>query len=155
MLLDVEGYRQKSNATAEDVRLAVEAMASPNGPTYIILTTPDDSYAQAAGSHGRFVIESREVFGEGFQHWRVHLPRPDGDKPAVITYRRQCPKGKHPPRGCPLSVLACDVMDIEAVATALHQFAVDYTRTERLRWRDVRDEFLRDTDLDVQEIRPR
>ena len=39
--------------------------ATSDGPTYVILTGPDDQYVQAAGSAGRIVLESRDQYGEG------------------------------------------------------------------------------------------
>jgi hypothetical protein len=54
-------------------------MAMPHGPTYIILEDEDHCYIQAAGTEGRYVIEARDHFGEGFKHLRAaRKPEPIG-----------------------------------------------------------------------------
>jgi hypothetical protein len=96
MLLKIEGRRDLTIATIEDVAIAICALARPDDPTYIVVEDGEDSYAQAAGTEGRYVIESRTMFGERFQHFRVARDLGGADAPAVIHYRQRC--DKHPPR---------------------------------------------------------
>jgi hypothetical protein len=146
MNLRVEGRRDLHDATEKDVRQALAAFGTERGATWVLLTTPDGSYAQAAGTRGRFVIEVRDVFGgEGWRHWRA-CRAGAGDGPAVVTFRRRCPNGKHPPRGCPIRVLQSDILGRAQVAAALSQFVQDGSRCTQLAWRDVSSEFLPDSD---------
>ena len=96
MILKLEGHCDLLNATIEDVVKAVFEIVRPHGPTYLVVEHGEDSYAQAAGTQGRYVIESRTIFGEGFQHFRVARDLAGSDSPAVIHYRQTC--SKHPPR---------------------------------------------------------
>jgi hypothetical protein len=142
MLLTVEGHRDLPNATIDDVVRAVYALARPNGPTYLVVEHGEDSYAQAAGTEGRFVIESRTIFGEGFQHFRVARGRGGADAPAVIHYRQRC--DKHPPRRCPLKVRESEVSTVADVERALLTFAATGRRDATLYWRDVTPEMVKD-----------
>ncbi len=142
MRLKLEGHRDIANATIDDVVRAVYEMASPDGPTYLIVEDGQDTYAQAAGTDGRYVIESRTIFGEGFQHFRVARDLGGADAPAVIYYRQRC--AKHPPRRCPLRVRESEVCTLVEVERALVTFAATGKRDETLFWRDVTAEMVKD-----------
>jgi len=135
MLLRLEGYRDRERATLEDVVRAIYEIARPDGPTFMIIEDGAGSYAQAAGTDGRYVIESRTHFGEGFEHFRVYRGLAESDRPAVIYYRQRC--SKHPPRRCPLRVRESEVGSLAEVEQALASFAATGRRDDRLRWRDV------------------
>lgn len=115
MKLILEGRPDIRDVTNDDVLEAIEAMASPHGPTFVILEDDQRNYTQAAGTDGRYVIESRDVYGEGFTHWRA-MRDGAGEGAATIRYRQRCPKGKHPPRGCPLKVRAGEVFSLSATS---------------------------------------
>lgn len=69
MRLTLEGHYDRKRVTPKLVVAAIDKMASPTGPTYIVVAADDGlSYAQAAGTNGRYVVEARDVFGEGFLH---------------------------------------------------------------------------------------
>jgi hypothetical protein len=142
MILKLEGRCDLPNATIEDVVRAIYEIARPDGPTFLVVEHGEDSYAQAAGTEGRFVIESRTIFGEGFQHFRVchDLSGPDG--PAVIHYRQKC--SKHPPRRCPLRIRESEVSAFADVERALLHYAATGARDEALQWRDVTPEMVKD-----------
>ena len=128
MNLTVEGLPDNPAATADDVRRAAAALATGRGPTFVVLSTADGSFAQAAGVDGRFVIEVRDVFGgEGWRHWRAYRVG-GGDGQAIVTYHQRCPQGKHLLRGCPLQAVESDVLGGADVAAALQQFAQDGSR---------------------------
>ncbi|NQW47978.1 MAG: hypothetical protein HQ464_09445 [Planctomycetes bacterium] len=95
----------------------------------------EKAYAQAAGTEGRYVIESRTMFGEGFQHFRVAHDLGGADAPAVIRYRQTCVR--HPPRSCPLRVRESEVSAFADVERALLTFAATGRRDAALLWRDV------------------
>ena len=158
MLLTIEDRRDKANATVSDVRRAVARLALSNGPTFLVLEDGERAYAQAAGTEGRFVIESRTNFGEGFQHFRARR-RCGGDaSPTVIHYRRHCVR--HPPRRCPLHVRRSEVCSLADVQRALLAFALTGQRDDTLGWRDVTKEYVKDKPRragplsGIREIRP-
>ena len=159
MLLTLEGHCDQPDATIEDVVRAVYAIARPDGPTFLIVAHGEESYAQAAGTEGRFVIESRTMFGEGFQHFRVARDLGNADAPAVIRYRQKCVR--HPPRSCPLRVRQSEVCTLADVERALVTFAATGERDETLFWRDVTTEMLNDftrrpdDDGEIGRIHPR
>ena len=66
MILKLDGRRDLANASIDDVVRAVCEIARPDGPTYVVVEDGQETYAQAAGTNGRYVIESRTIFGEGF-----------------------------------------------------------------------------------------
>lgn len=142
MILKLEAHRDLSNATIEDVAWAVSEIARPDGPTYLVVEHGEDSYAQAAGTEGRFVIESRTIFGEGFQHFRVARDLGEADSAAMIHYRQEC--SKHPPRRCPLRVRESEVCSLADVERALLTYAATGERHEGLLWRDVTPEMVKD-----------
>lgn len=157
MILKLEDHRDLSNATIEDVVRAIYEIARPAGPTFLVVEHGEDSYVQAAGTEGRFVVESRTIFGEGFQHFRVchDLAGPDG--PAVIHYRQKC--SKHPPRRCPLRIRESEVCRLADVERALLHCAVTRLRDGGLLWRDVTAEMVkdlqrRDDDGGIRQITP-
>jgi hypothetical protein len=142
MILKLEGRRHLPKATIDDVLQAVYQITRPDGPTYLVIEHGEDSYAQAAGTDGRYVIESRTIFGEGFQHFRVARDLGGADAPAVIHYRQRC--DKHPPRRCPLGVRESEVSTVADVERALLTFAATGRRDAKLYWRDVTAEMVKD-----------
>ena len=159
MRLRLEGHRDIANATIDDIVRAVYEIARPDGPTYLIVEDGQDTYAQAAGTDGRYVIESRTIFGEGFQHFRVARDLSGADALAVIHYRQRC--SKHPPRRCPMRVQESEVCTFADVERAMLTFAASGERDETLFWRDVTAEmvwdFTRrlDDDDEIGQINPR
>jgi hypothetical protein len=142
MILKLEDHCDLPNATIEDVVRAIYEIARPDGPTFLVVEHGEESYTQAAGTEGRFVIESRTRLGEGFQHFRVchDLAGPDG--PAVIHYRQKC--SKHPPRRCPLRIRESEVSAFADVERALLHYAATGRRDDGLLWRDVTPEMVKD-----------
>jgi hypothetical protein len=141
MRLTLEGYRDRRRVTLKEVARAIDTMASPTGPTYIVVAADDgSSYVQAAGTDGRYVVESRDVFGEGFLHYRLHHGDAASSEPSVVYYRQKC--RNHPPRRCPLKVLAVDVVDLEVVKTAILHYVETSERSRGLLWQDITRELL-------------
>lgn len=142
MKLKLEGYPDRDNATVANVAWAVREIASANGPTFLVVELGDEAYAQAAGTQGRYVIESRTKFGEGFQHLRVCHPLAGRDGKAVVYYRQQCER--HRPRRCPLNIKKSEVSTLAEVEQALVHFARTGKRDSRLQWRDVTAQYIKD-----------
>ena len=157
MRLTLEGFPDILNATRSDVTHAVLQMWRSNGPTFMIIEDDDGNYAQAAGTDERYVIESRSVFGEGFQHFRVCQPIAGPDGPDVVYHRQKC--SRHPPRRCPLTVRRSEVCDLGTVDFALAAFLATGERVASLQWRDVTQESLEEEsrrrgDDEITPIRP-
>ena len=142
MRLRLEGRRALRNATIDDVVRAVYEIARPDGPTFLVVEDGEAAYIQAAGTDGRYVIESRTKFGEGFQHFRVAHDSGGEDSPAVIRYRQTCVR--HPPRSCPLHVRESEVRTFAEVERAILTFAATGRRDETLFWRDVTVQMVKD-----------
>jgi hypothetical protein len=140
MKLYVEGCGEILSATPSDISHAVLQMWRPKGPTFMIIEDDDGNYAQAAGTDERYVIESRYVFGEGFQHFRVCQPIAGPDGPDVVYHRQKC--SRHPPRRCPLTVRRSEVCDIDTVSIAMSAYVTTGERCASLQWRDVTQESL-------------
>ena len=115
----------------------IQSLGAKNGPTFVVLTGPNDQYVQAAGSADRYILESRDTYGEGFQHLRAGRPGGlSGDKTTVF-YRWKCTEGVHPPLGCPLKVDERCVLPIEGVKAALLHYARTGERHAGFTWHDV------------------
>jgi len=143
MILRLEGHCDQADATVDDIVRAVYQIARPDGPTFLVVEDGEQAYAQAAGTDGRYVIESRTTFGEGFQHFRVAHESGGADAPAVIHYRQRC--SKHPPRRCPLRVRKSEVCTFAEVERALVTFAASGKRDASLFWRDVTAQMVKDS----------
>lgn len=158
--LRVEGMPDRSRVAAGYVGVAAMRMARPdNPPTYVVVTAPDKTYCQAAGSRGRFIAESREWFGEGFTHWRAGRLGVEDDTPTTIYYRQQCVDGKHRPLECPLSAIESDVLQLTDVQAILTYFASHRERHPGYRWREITEKFVKreespPDDEEILEIRP-
>ena len=133
----IEGRRDALLPPGDLVDSLIHSFGGPGGPTFIVLTGANDQYVQAAGSSGRYILESRDNYGEGFQHLRAGRPGPLSGEKATVYYRWRCTKGIHPPLGCPLGVDAHCVLDLEAVKTALAHYSRTGERHAAFAWHDV------------------
>ena len=140
MRLTLEGFPDILDATRDDVSRAIKQMSRLKGPTIIIIEDDDGNYAQAAGTEDRYVIESRTVFGEGFQHYRVCQPIAGPDAADVVYHRQNC--SKHPPRQCPIAVRKSEVCDLGTVDLVMRAYVSTGERVASLQWRDVTQESL-------------
>ncbi len=157
MNLTLEGHRGRDDVTASDVVQTMRRIADPRGPTYVILTDADGNYVQAAGTDGRYIVESRSVYGEGFQHFRMHQQSEGPDAADVVYHRQKC--DRHPPRRCPLRVRRSEVCDLGTVEFALLAFLQTGERAPSLLWREVTEDMIakaahRGHDDEITEIRP-
>ncbi len=118
----------------------IHSLGTQAGPTFVVLTGPNDQYVQAAGSAGRYILESRDTYGEGLQHLRAGRPGlPSGSK-TTVYYRWKCTQGIHPSLGCPLEVDDCCVLSLDEVTAALLHYARTGERAAAFDWHDVTEE---------------
>jgi hypothetical protein len=154
--MSLEGHTDIPNVSLALVESGLLRMAAPNGPTYIILSEEDGSYMQAAGTEGRYALEARDAFGEGFLHWRAAKAEVARGVQATIYYHNRCSHGKHAQRTCPITVDAGQVVGCEDVMESLLLFARARERSPSLYWHDVTAELLRrEAEKQIGEIRPR
>jgi len=139
MRLKLEGHSDLQTASPNQVARAVAALASPIGPTFIIVEDNGGSYCQAAGTEGRYVLEARDVFGEGFLHYRACATGAGSVETTKVYYRKRC--DRHPPRRCPITVLTSEVMGLDDVQRALAAFTATGERCRETVWRNVNAEF--------------
>jgi hypothetical protein len=153
MQLQLEGHPDLQTASPSQVARAVAALASPTGPTFIIVEDSGGSYCQAAGTDGRYVLEAREVFGEGFLHYRACLSGAGGGEMTKVYHRKRC--DRHPPRRCPITVLSSEVVGLDDVQRALVAFAETGERCRETVWRNVNSEFTGEEPTgEIRVIRP-
>jgi hypothetical protein len=143
--LRLEGHRDIECPSLEQVGDAIRKMASPTGPTWVLFEDDSGSYIQAAGSGGRYVVESRDVYGEGFRHWRASKSSDAGAETTTILFRNKCPRGKHSPRGCPLTISATQVVGLDDVSQTISHYAVTDERHPAYSWHDVSAEHMGNT----------
>jgi hypothetical protein len=153
MRLQLEGHPDLPTASPGQVARAVAALASPIGPTYIIVEDGAGAYCQAAGTEGRYVLEARDAFGEGFFHYRACLAPTAGGETTKVFYRKRC--SKHPPRRCPITVFPAEVVGLDDVQRALVAFAATGERCGETIWRNVTAEFTsQEPTGEIRVIRP-
>ena len=140
LILSVENLPNVQRATTADIERAIENLRSPTGTTFLNLRGPDGSYAQAAGTKGRYVIEFRDVYGEGVLHWRAGVAS-DSERKTSVHFYAKCARGIHRPRSCPYKIHAADVLGLEDVTKVLLHYAATGERHRGYSWRDVSSEY--------------
>ena len=155
--LELEGFPTKDAGPAEVLERALAKMATPLGPTYLVLEAGEDGYCQAAGTNGRYLVELRERYGEGFRHWRVATSEARTEARTTVLINQRCPHGKHPPRGCPVRVGVNQVLGFEDASEVLRFFHRSRSRDDKRFWHDVSEELRGrdgDSDGEIRSIRP-
>lgn len=156
--LELEGRKNLANPSRAAIEEALAALASPAGPTWIVLNRTDQDYLQAAGTAGRYVLESRDCHGEGFCHWRASpRGRVLGEK-VVLRYKMTCPIKLHAPRQCPLETHEACVLGLDDVRHAVLAYFADCRRVTTYDWHVVTDEYpvaKPADDAPIRSIRPR
>lgn len=152
--IQIEGWADIEWPDLDQVEDRIDTFGTPGGPTYVMLFGPDEEYVQAAGSAGRFALEARDQYGEGFLHLRAGSLT--GTK-TTVGYRWTCPKGVHPRNGCPHEVDTGCVLDLDVVKAALLHYARTGERHPGVTWNDVTSEYLGlvKDDGEIRDIRPR
>ena len=152
----VETYGDIALPSQRQTERFIESLGSPDGSTFLVLEGSVDRFVQAAGSRGRYVLESRDSYGEGFRHLRAGVPR---GRKTTIHFRRSCPQGIHESQGCPLEIDEGSVLSLETAKEALRHYAATGERHPGLHWDDVTKEFPEESpdgpdSEEIEDIRP-
>jgi hypothetical protein len=123
---------------------AIKRLASTAGPTFLNIKDESGSWAQAGGTEGRYRVEVRDVYGEGFHHWMAALPGCADRSKTVVYYRNRCTENEHPPRKCPLYATVANVLSLKDVMVILTEFWATGLRSAAYSWDDVSQEWLED-----------
>ena len=155
--LTLEGQRGLRNPSAKTLRDAVMRLAEPAGPTYIMLKDSSGSFAQAGGTNGRYRVECKEMFGEGFLHWMAASPTCKDRTKTVVYYRNGCIENKHPYRRCPLYATEANVLGLPDVLAILLEYLATDARSAAYAWDDVTGQWKTDEEDDgeIEEIKPK
>ena len=154
----VETGGDVARPSPRQVERFIESLGSPGGSTFLVLNGDgEDRYMQAAGSGGRYVLESRDIYGEGFAHLRAGVPV---GRKTTIHFRHSCPRSIHGKPGCPLEIDEGSVQSLAAVKEALRHYAATGERPPGFHWENVTKEFQEpppaETDPDeIVPIRPK
>jgi len=87
--LEIEGYRTVDNPTAEYISRALEQI-TPRKPSFFILSRPDGSFVQAAGSRICLSVEVRFIRPNVFQHGIVGVETDDEDGSELTHVAYSC-----------------------------------------------------------------
>ena len=151
--LMLEDHSDVFPATLGHVQMAIHKMAASTGPTFLNLKDEGGSWAQAGGSNGRYRVEVRDVFGEGFQHCMAALPGCADRRSTVVYYRNRCTENEHPPRHCPLNATVANVLELSDVLVIMTEYLATGLRSAKYDWDDVsRDWSDEDTAEDGEDI---
>jgi hypothetical protein len=69
LTLTVEEQHPLAAPTLNQLNSAVDALTQASGPGFLIIESPTNGYAQAAGGDGVYTAEWREYTGQEFKHW--------------------------------------------------------------------------------------
>jgi len=156
--LMLEDHKLVRGPSAEQVYMAVRKMGGTTGPTFIQLKDENGSYTQAGGSGGRYRVESRDVWGEGFQHFLAASPVSNDRSNTTVYYRNTCTEGVHDHRRCPLNCTVANVLTLDDVLAIMVQYAATGTRSGQYLWDDVSDSWIEEEAAKfgkIQQIKPK
>jgi hypothetical protein len=157
--LMLEDHRNSVPATLEHVEAAILKLAGAKGPTFLNLKDENGSWAQAGGTNGRYRVEVREIYGEGFLHWMAALPGCTDRSPTVVYYRNECTENEHAHRRCPLDATVANVLSLNDVMQILTEYWLTGERSARYVWDDVSRDWMDDAvakrGLGIKEIKPK
>lgn len=157
--LMLEDHRNVFPVSLKQVQAAVQKLAGTNGPTFLNLKDGEGNWAQAGGTNGRYRVEVRDVFGEGFQHWMAALPGCPDRSHTVVYYRNKCIENKHAPRRCPLEATVANVLGLADVLAILTEYWATGQRSPHYAWDDVSQDWIADEmdekGMGIKEIKPK
>lgn len=130
LVLTVENRNILRAPTVPQLEDAVDALTPRGGPGFLILESPGEDYAQAAGGDGEFTVEWREYAGGTFQHWVAGLPF-EGT-PATIAIQTN---------GAEVTVQENESLVAEEVNAILAAFARQEGRPAQFLWREITGQF--------------
>ncbi|MFM8495949.1 MAG: hypothetical protein ACKOEM_10570 [Planctomycetia bacterium] len=157
--LMLEDHRNVVPATVENVEAAIRKLASSTGPTFLNLKDEGGNWAQAGGTNGRYRVEVRDIYGEGFQHWMAALPGCTDRSATIVYYRNKCIENEHAYRRCPLEATVANVLGLEDVMLILTEYGVTGQRSSKYLWDDISQDWMDDEvaekGLGIKVIKPK
>lgn len=157
--LMLEDHKNVSPATLEHVQTAIRKLANTTGPTFLNLKDEGGNWAQAGGTNGRYRVEVRDVYGEGFQHWMAALPGCTDRSHTVVYYRNNCIANEHGYRSCPLEATVANVLGLKDVMLILSEYWITGGRSAKYLWDDVSQDWMDDAasekGLGIKVIKPK
>ncbi|MFM7074505.1 MAG: hypothetical protein ACKO3G_00360, partial [Planctomycetaceae bacterium] len=117
------------------------------------------NWAQAGGTLGRYRVEARHVYGEGFQHVMASRLDCRNLDPTTVYYRNVCTEGEHPHRRCPLPATVANVLSLDDVRVIMTEYWMTGELSRKFGWDDLTSEWLAraaaSADRGMQEIKPK
>lgn len=157
--LRLEGHTDLFPASLEAVRKAVSKLAIPEGPTFLTLVDENGNWAQAGGTNGRYRVEARHVYGEGFKHFMAALTECPNRAKTVVYYRNVCTENEHPHRKCPLPATVANVLSLDDVLVVLTEYWATGELSAKFDWDDLTAEWISNAleaaDPRIKEIKPK
>jgi hypothetical protein len=135
--LTLEDHKNAFPVSLGQLQAAIQKLARSLGPTYLNLQDDGGNWAQAGGTNGRYRVEVRNVYGEGFQHWMATLPSCNDRSATVVYYRNQCTENEHPPRKCPLNATVANVLGLNDVMVILTEYWATGLQSAKYSWDDI------------------
>lgn len=135
--LMLEDHRDVFPVSLSQVRTAVQKLAGASGPTFLNLKDGEGNWAQAGGTDGRYRVEARDVYGEGFRHWMAALPGCSDRSHTIVYYRNKCLENKHSHRRCPLEATVANVLGLADVLAILTEYWTTGRRSPHYAWDDL------------------
>ena len=157
--LMLEGHKDVFPVSLEAVQKAVSKLATAEGPTFLNLKDGNGNWAQAGGTNGRYRIEARHVYGEGFTHLMAARPNCDDRAKTVVFYRNVCTENEHPHRQCPLPATVANVLSLDDVLVVMTEYWSTGELSTKFDWDDHTGEWMADAlgqdDRGIKEIKPK
>ena len=157
--LMLEDHAECFPASLGEVQKAVWKMAIPEGPTFLTLIGENGSWVQAGGTDGRYRVEARHVYGEGFKHFMAALPECPNRARTVVYYRNECTENEHPHRKCPLPATVANVLSLDDVLAVLTEYWATGELSAKFVWDDQTAEWSAkdpgDAASPIEQIRPK
>jgi len=157
--LMLEDHRNVSPVSLGQLQAALRKLAGSTGPTFLNLKDEDGNWAQVGGTNGRYRVEARDVYGEGFRHWMAALPGCTDRTKTVVYYRNSCIENKHPHRQCPLDATVANVLALNDAMVILTEYLATGLRSATYVWDDLTDAWMEDemadNDAGITIIKPK
>lgn len=148
--LMLEDHRDVFPASLGQVQAAIRTLAGSTGPTFLNLKDEDGNWAQAGGTNGRYRVEVRDVYGEGFRHWMAAMSGCNDRTDTVVYYRNRCTENEHPHRRCPLNATVANVLHLNDVMVILTEYLATGLRSSKYAWDDLTDLWIADEMADKE-----
>jgi hypothetical protein len=129
-------------ATLGHVQTAIQKMTGSTGPTFLNLKDHEGNWAQAGGTNGRYRVEVRDVYGEGFRHWMAVMPGCNDRTETVVYYRNRCLENEHPYRKCPLNATVANVLGLPDVLVIMTEYLATGLRSAKYSWDDISQDWM-------------